>query len=77
MTPAPTPDNTEVLIGFGLFIASEIIAMSKLRQNSVLGLILHMGQELFPYELKRREKATHSNRPRIRRDDHGRFTGRD
>lgn len=64
MTP-PTPDNTEVYIGFGLFVLSEIIGMSKLRDNSLLQVILHMAAELFPYTLERREPPTRANRPRI------------
>jgi hypothetical protein len=47
--------------------------MSKLKDNSVLQMIIHMGMELFPYELKRREPATRRNRPRRRRDSDGRF----
>jgi hypothetical protein len=71
--PAP-PENLEVWIGFGLFVLSELIGMSKARDNSVLQLLLHMGSELFPYEVKRREPATRANRPRRRRDSRGRFT---
>ena len=74
----PPVDQTEVLIGFGLFALSELIAFSKLRDNSVLQLLLHMASELFPYELQRKEPATKANRPRRsrqRRDDNGRFTG--
>lgn len=62
----PTPDNTEAWIGLGLFVASELIGMSKARDNSVLQLVLHMAQELFPYEVKRRP-ATRANRPPLRR----------
>lgn len=70
------PDtNTEVIIGFALFIASELIGMSKAKDNSLLQLLLHMGQELFPYELKRREPATRTNRPRRTRDSNGRYIG--
>jgi len=58
-------DNTEVYIGFGLFVLSEIIGMSKLRDNSVLQLLLHMGSELFPYKLERKDQATRANRPRL------------
>jgi len=61
---APTPDNSEVWIGFGLFLASELLAMSKAKDNSVLQLLLHMARELFPYEMKRREPPSRSNRPR-------------
>jgi len=67
-------DNPEVLIGFGFFIASELVGMSKLKENSLLQLVLHMASELFPYEVKRREPATRANRPRRRRDERGRFT---
>jgi hypothetical protein len=70
------PDNTDVWIGFGLFVASELIGLSKARGNSVLQLVLHMAQELFPYEVKRRDRATHANRPRVRRASNGQFTSR-
>lgn len=66
-------DNTEALIGFGLFALSELIGLSKVRDNSVLQLALHMAQELFPYEVKRRQ-PTRANRPRVRRSSNGRFT---
>lgn len=62
MTPS---DNTEALIGLGLFVASELLALSKAKDNSVLQLVLHMARELFPYELKRREPATRATRPRL------------
>lgn len=68
------PDNLEVWIGFGLFALSEAIGMSSSKNNSVLQVILHMGAELFPYEVRRREPATRANRPRRRRDSQGRFT---
>jgi hypothetical protein len=70
------PEHTEALIGFGLFALSELIAMSKARDNSVLQLVLHMAQELFPYEVKRREPARRTNRPRVRRSSNGRFTSK-
>lgn len=71
----PTPENAEVWIGFGLFVASELIGMSKARDNSLLQLLLHMASELFPYEVKRREPASRANRPR-RRAANGQFTSR-
>jgi hypothetical protein len=61
MTPPAT--NTEVWIGFGLFVASELLAMSKARDNSVLQLVLHMARELFPYKLERKEPPSSKNRP--------------
>jgi hypothetical protein len=67
-------NEQEALIGFALFAISELIGMSKLKDNSLLQLLLHMAGELFPYELQRREPATRHNRPR-RRDSRGRFTG--
>jgi hypothetical protein len=66
--------NQELLIGLGLFVLSELIGLSKLRDNSVLQLLLHMASELFPYEIHRREPATKQNRPRTKRDASGRFT---
>ena len=57
--------ETEVLIGLALFVASELIGMSKLKENSVLQLLLHMARELFPYEVKKREQPKRSNRPRM------------
>ncbi len=56
---------------------SEAIGMSKLKDNAILQLVLHMASELFPYEVKRREPATRSNRPRRTRDSRGRFRGQD
>lgn len=44
----------EVLIGFALFVASELIGMSRLKSNSVLQLVLTAAQRMFPYELKRK-----------------------
>lgn len=73
MTP-PSPEQTEAWIGFALFFASELLALSKAKDNSLLQLTLHMAQELFPYELKKREPATRTNRPRARRASNGQFT---
>jgi hypothetical protein len=72
----PPPENSELWIGFGLFIASELLALSKAKDNSVLQLVLHLARELFPYELQRREPASRANRPRPRqrRDANGQFT---
>lgn len=69
-------DNTDALIGFGLFVASELIGMSKAKDNSILQLVLHMAMELFPYEITRREPATRANRPRVRRSANGQFVSR-
>lgn len=71
--PLPT-ENTEAWIGWGLFFMSEAIGMSKLKDNAVLQLVLHMASELFPYEVKRRDPATRANRPRVRRAAYGQFT---
>lgn len=61
-------DHTETIVGLTLFVASELIGMnSKLRSNSVLQLVMHMAQELFPYELRRRQPPTRDTRPKIGR----------
>ena len=45
--------NTEILIGLGLFVASEIIGMNpKWKSNSVLQLLLGAAVRAFPYERK-------------------------
>jgi hypothetical protein len=77
MTFSAPPENLDVWIGFGLFVLSELIGMSKAKDNSLLQLVLHMASELFPYEVRRREAPTRSNRPRRARDSRGRFSGQD
>lgn len=49
--------NIEVLIGLGLFVASELIGMSRLKSNSVLQLLLVAAMRAFPYELKKRDEG--------------------
>jgi hypothetical protein len=63
----PTPDRTELWVAVALFIASEIIGMSKAKDNSVLQALLHAARKLFPLELKQSK-----TKPR-KRDEHGRF----
>ena len=66
MTPSPaTPQNIEVFIGFGLFFLSELIGMSKYKDNSVLQLVLHAASRAFPYELKRRKQIQPSVSERV------------
>jgi hypothetical protein len=36
--------------GLALFVASELVGMSKLRSNSVLQLIIAAGRRAFPYK---------------------------
>ena len=43
-------NSYEVYIGFGLFVISEIIGMSKARENSVLQLLLAAARRAFPYK---------------------------
>lgn len=42
------------LIGLALFIASELLGMSRLKSNSLLQLIISAAIRAFPYEPKRR-----------------------
>ena len=63
----PTPDRTELWVAVALFIASEVIGMSKARDNSVLQVLLHAARKLFPLELEQSK-----TKPR-KRDEHGRF----
>jgi hypothetical protein len=39
-------------IGLALFVASEIVGMSKLKSNSVLQLMLMAARQAFPYSRK-------------------------
>lgn len=65
--------RSEAAVALTLFVLSEIIGASKLKENGVIQMILHMGRELFPHEV-RSGTATRHNRPRRRRrDEHGRF----
>jgi hypothetical protein len=41
-------------IGLALFVASEIIGMSKLRSNSIVQLVLTAARRAFPYSPGRR-----------------------
>jgi hypothetical protein len=45
-----TTDNLDTYIGFGLFILSELIGMSKAKDNSVLQLLLNAATKLFPFK---------------------------
>lgn len=58
--------NTEVLIGLGLFAASELIGLSKLKSNSILQLVLGTAMQAFPYELKRRGTTARATTTRRR-----------
>jgi hypothetical protein len=52
--------GTEALIGLGLFVASELIGMSRLKSNSLLQLLLAAAMRSFPYELRKREEPKRS-----------------
>lgn len=50
----PTMEGTHLeYIGLALFVASELIGMSKLRSNSVLQLVLVAARRAFPYSKNR------------------------
>ena len=50
--------DTEVLVGLGLFVASELIGMSKLKSNSVLQLVLGSAMRAFPFEVRLKSAET-------------------
>ena len=71
----PTPDKTEIWIAVALFIASEIIGMSKAKDNSILQLLLRTARTFSPFEVKLRSKDLPVKKSdRVKRDEHGRFT---
>lgn len=53
----PPDSNAAALIGFGLLVASELIGMSPLKDNSLIQVVLRIGSIAFPYELKRKAKT--------------------
>ena len=71
----PTPDKTEIWIAVALFVASEIIGMSKAKDNSILQLLLRTARTFSPFEVKLRSKNLPAKKSdRVKRDEHGRFT---
>jgi hypothetical protein len=63
----PTPDKTELWVAVALFVASEVIGMSKAKDNSVLQLLLRTTRTFFPLEVKLKKSG------KVKRDEHGRF----
>ena len=63
----PTPDRTELWVAVALFIASEVIGMSRAKDNSVLQALLRAARMMFPLELKQQKTKLR------KRDEHGRF----
>lgn len=65
-------NNTELLIGLALFVASELIGMSKLKSNSLLQILLQAASRAFPYEIsvakaeEKQQKRRKFLRPRDR-----------
>jgi hypothetical protein len=62
-----TPDKTELWVAVALFVVSEILGMSKAKDNSVLQLLLRTARTFFPLEVNLKK----SNK--VKRDEHGRF----
>ena len=62
-----TPDKTELWVAVALFVASEVIGMSKAKDNSVLQLLLHTTRTFFPLEVKLKKSG------KVKRDENGRF----
>lgn len=62
-----SPDRTEIWVAVALFVASELIGISKAKDNSVLQALLRAARTMFPLELKQ-------DKPKPRkRDEQGRF----
>jgi hypothetical protein len=47
-----TPDKTEMWAAIALFVLSEVVGMSKLRENSLVQLAFTLLRNLFPAQLK-------------------------
>ena len=63
LLPPDTGISGIELAGFGAFALSEIIGMSKFRENSVLQILIRVLQDAFPYEMKRRQQNALPSRP--------------
>jgi hypothetical protein len=63
----PTPDKTELWVAVALFVASEVIGMSKAKDNSILQLLLRTTRTFFPLEVKLKKSG------KVKRDENGRF----
>jgi len=50
----PTPDKTEIWVAVALFVASEVIGMSKAKDNSILQLLLRTARTFSPFEFPHR-----------------------
>lgn len=74
-SPSDLGISNEALIGWALFCLSELVGLSRLRDNSLLQLLLRTAGDLFPYEIHRRELPP--PRSSRRRDRHGRFIHED
>ena len=62
-SPTDTGISGVELAGLGFFALSEIIGMSKFRENSVLQVLIRVLQDAFPYEVKRRQENALPSRP--------------
>ena len=62
-----SPDRVELWAAIALFIASELIGMSKAKDNSVLQALLRAARTMFPLEFKQDKPKTR------KRDEQGRF----
>jgi len=65
-----SPDKTDLWIAVGLFIFSELVGMSKAKDNSITQVVLRTLTTMFPLEIKQRTTK------RLKRDEHGRFVSR-
>jgi hypothetical protein len=71
----PTPDKTELWVAVALFVASEVIGMSKAKDNSILQLLLRTTRTFFPLEVKLKSSNSPTKKSnRVKRDENGRFT---
>jgi hypothetical protein len=71
----PTPDKTELWVAVALFVVSEVIGMSKAKDNSILQLFLRTARTFSPFEVKLRSKNSPIKKSdRVKRDENGRFT---
>lgn len=66
-----SPDKVELWVATGLFIFSELVGMSKAKDNSLTQVALRALTTMFPLEIRTKSRS------RLKRDPHGRFISTD
>lgn len=58
MTDPSSPIDPQIglYVGWAVFAFSELVGISKLQENSIIQVVLHIANAAFPFEVKRRRR---------------------